>query len=235
MIELKRVTKSFDKEIILKNFSLRVLPNKITVIFGPNGCGKSTLLRCIAGLEKVDRGIVNVKGKLSFVFQNPELSIFPWLNNFENVTIHLNYSKSEKIRVVREFINKLGFNIPLNKYPYQISGGQQQQLILLRALLNNPKIILLDEPFKGLDINTLTITKKALLKYFKKTTPTVILTTHNIGDAIMFADKLLVVGSRPMKVLASLNIFLEKKEVLSKEYYLARNKLIEVLKQNGIW
>jgi len=239
MISIKKISKKFNGTIVFKNLSLKIIGNSITVIFGPNGCGKTTLLRCIAGLEDISSGKIEIdkNKKLTFAFQNPQNSIFPWLNNLENLTIHLDKNKKQKEKILLDFLRNLKFDINLKKYPYQLSGGQQQQLVILRSLLNNPDMILMDEPFKSLDVNTLSITKKSLLDYIKKQKITLLLTTHDLDEALLFATDLIIVSNRPMKILAHIKISFKKRDenlMSSKEFLLKRKQVLSILNKHQI-
>lgn len=163
-IRLENVSKSYDDEIILKDFNLTIPAGKFFVLLGPSGCGKTTLLRLIAGFESVDSGkiyldeenITNIptyKRKINTVFQN--YALFPHLNVFDNIAYSLRVKKVSK-KVIEEKVNKILKVVHLEKHIYksiqQLSGGQKQRVALARAIINEPDVLLLDEPLAALDL-----------------------------------------------------------------------------------
>ena len=164
MIEIKNLTKSYDKKCILKNINLKINDNEQVSIIGKSGCGKSTLLRCIARLEKIDKGqilidnenINNIKK-----FYNKVGMVFQSFNLFENMTVLENLiiataklktqTKDEAIKVAKGYLKEINLENKINEYPKNLSGGEKQRVAIIRALMEKPKILLLDEPTSSLD------------------------------------------------------------------------------------
>lgn len=202
------VNKSFyvDKENveILKDINLEIKQGEFVSIVGHSGCGKSTLLKIIAGLLEYDSGKVKLGENLikepdidrGMVFQ--EHRLFPWLTIKNNVSLGLqNTSKEEKDKVVLEHLELVQLNGFENAYPHQLSGGMSQRAAIARALVNNPKILLLDEPFGALDALTRIQMQKEILRIWKQQKTTMILVTHDIDEAIFLGDRIVVMSSRP--------------------------------------
>lgn len=202
------VNKSFyvDKENveILKDINLEIKQGEFVSIVGHSGCGKSTLLKIIAGLLEYDSGKVKLGENLikepdidrGMVFQ--EHRLFPWLTIKNNVSLGLqNTSKEEKDKVVLEHLELVQLNGFENAYPHQLSGGMSQRAAIARALVNNPKILLLDEPFGALDALTRIQMQKEILRIWKQQKTTMILVTHDIDEAIFLGDRIIVMSSRP--------------------------------------
>ena len=164
-IEIKSINKSFrsntNEEIkVLENFSLNLSKGEILSIYGPNGCGKTTILSIIAQLLEYDSGdiMINSKkpktGEVGYLFQDYSSSLFPWLSCAENISFSLRLdgtSSKKRLSKALALVKDLGINININKYPYELSGGQQQLIALARALCNSPSAIVMDEPFSSLD------------------------------------------------------------------------------------
>ena len=147
-------------------------------MFGPNGCGKSTLINMIAGLIPVDAGEILFDGmllseiKFGYVFQNYREALFPWLRAFDNIAYPLkvmSVPKAERARRVERLVAHLGVKIDLNRYPYQMSGGQQQLVSIMRALIVEPEILFLDEPFSALDYEMTLFMREQLQRVFMET------------------------------------------------------------------
>ena len=209
IVSVKDLNVSLGGISIYENFNLEIEKNKVTALFGPNGCGKSTLLNVIAGLLPYDSGSITFDGKslaefrLGFVFQNYRDALFPWLSAFDNICYPLKFlgfsAKQAKERVsglVKEF--DIGFD--LSRYPYQMSGGQQQLVSILRALAPDPQVICLDEPFSALDYEMTLFVRDMLQQLFIKTNKTLIIVSHDLEEAIWLADNVVLLTRRPTKV-----------------------------------
>lgn len=196
-IEIKNITKSYGGRCVLDNVSLSVNANETIAILGQSGCGKTTLLRLIAGLENPDSGqifidgvdITNTPGKVGYMSQNPLL--FSYKTVLENVALPLILSGKKKAEAklrAKKYFEKFFISGTENKYPHELSGGMRQRAAFLRTYMQNNGILVLDEPFSALD----NITKAAMHKWylnvincFKKTT---LLVTHDIEEALLFAN-----------------------------------------------
>ncbi len=204
MIIIENLTKKYDKTIALNNVSMKIPMGKITVVLGPSGSGKTTLLRIIAGLEKPDTGKIIVDGEdillkppwergVSMVFQTP--SLFPHMTVYDNIAFGLEartMSRKEIEEKVKWAANLLHIDHLLEKYPEQLSGGEQQRVALARALVVEPKILLLDEPLSNLDLALREELRYELKNIQRRTGITFIHVTHDQDEALELADHLIV-------------------------------------------
>ena len=159
-VTIRGLSKRFDNAVIYDDFDLDIPRGELISIFGPNGCGKSTLINIIAGLIPADQGQILFDGvplsdiKFGYVFQNYREALFPWLRAFDNIAYPLKMMqvpRAERKTRTERLVEHLGVKIDLNLYPYQMSGGQQQLVSIMRALVVEPEILFLDEPFSALD------------------------------------------------------------------------------------
>ena len=193
----------------LQPTSLAVADNDFISILGPSGCGKSTLLRIVAGLDQPNTGRVTLDQvpvsrpgpDRGMVFQS--YTLFPWLTVRENICFGLrekNVSESDQQRIANEYIGKVGLRGFENHYPKMLSGGMQQRTALARALANDPKILLLDEPFGALDHQTRALMQELLLAIWEADRKTVLFVTHDIDEAIFMANRVTVKSARPGRI-----------------------------------
>lgn len=200
--------KLFNQTVVFKDFSLDVEEGKITALFGPNGAGKSTLLNILSGIVPKDGGNYEIENfnhfKFSYIFQNYRESLLPWRTNFENVALPLQIQGKTKSEI-KERVEKLQelfeFTINWDSYPYELSGGQQQIVAFMRALITEPRILFIDEPFSALDYENNLRLREHLQKYYLAYKPTILLITHNIEEAVHLADKIVVLSKKPTEVL----------------------------------
>jgi len=211
VISVQNLKKSFNNTKVLEDFSIEVEQGKITAIFGPNGSGKSTLLNILSGIIKKDGGNFSIDNfnhfEFSYIFQNYRESLLPWRTNFENVALPLeiqNKSKQEIKQAVEELQKLFDFTFNWEGYPYELSGGQQQILAFMRALVTKPKVLFIDEPFSALDYENNLRLREHLQKYYLKYTPTILLITHNIEEAVHLAEKIVVFSKRPTRVIETI-------------------------------
>ncbi|XWN33909.1 MAG: ABC transporter ATP-binding protein [Devosia sp.] len=214
-IELKHLDKSFRRgggqTEVLRDFSLAVPNLTFLSVLGPSGCGKSTLLRVIDGLIDTDGGQVlidgrDVTGKVGgegrgMVFQSFDL--FPWRTTRGNVEFGLEAQgvrASERREIAAHYIDLVGLNGFEDAYPHELSGGMQQRVGFARALAIRPQILLMDEPFGALDVQTRDLLQDELLAIWEREQKTVIFVTHSIEEAIYLGDKVAVITPRPAKV-----------------------------------
>jgi ABC-type nitrate/sulfonate/bicarbonate transport system ATPase subunit len=199
----------------LEPTSIAVEDNDFITILGPSGCGKSTLLRIVAGLDQPTTGQVLLDGQpvrdpgpdRGMVFQS--YTLFPWLTVRENICFGLREKKvssAEQAEIAARFIDQVGLKGFENHYPKQLSGGMQQRTALARALANDPKILLLDEPFGALDNQTRALMQELLLGIWEKARKTVLFVTHDIDEAIFMANRVLVMTARPGRVKCDIAI-----------------------------
>lgn len=209
-IKIKNIEKRYDDIQILNGVSFDIEPNTITALVGPNGCGKSTLLNILSGIDEDYSGNHNIQNKesTSYIFQNYRDSLLPWRSNYKNISLPLEIKKMPK-ELINKKISELQeifqLNLNKNKFPYQLSGGQQQQLAFMRALVNDPKILFIDEPFSALDYETNLKLRDSLQKYHAKYKPTIFMITHNIEEAVHLADKIIVLSRKPTKIIDIIN------------------------------
>jgi NitT/TauT family transport system ATP-binding protein len=195
--------------LALDSFSLDIMPTEVISIVGPTGCGKSTALNLLAGFETPSSGAVAVDGKVvngpgsdrGVVFQQP--SLFPWFSVLDNVVLGVKSRGVPKADYGPRAINLLaevglkGFE---NHYPYQLSGGMQQRVQIARALIGEPDILLMDEPFGALDYQTRLLMQKLLLRLWEHFKPTILFITHDVGEAVFISDRVIAMTRRPGRV-----------------------------------
>ncbi len=208
-ITIRGLTKYFGNSLIYDDFSFDVPMGKFVSIFGPNGCGKSTLINMISGLLPMDAGEVLYDGQsirdtqMSYVFQNYRDALFPWLRAIDNIYYPLKIRgipKSECNSRVERLLSDFDVKIDLNAYPYTMSGGQQQTVSILRALVTEPEVLFLDEPFSALDYEMTLFMREQLQKIFMKTKTTMLLVSHDLEEAVQLADHVLLLTRRPARV-----------------------------------
>ena len=208
MIEIKNLTKSYDKKCILKNINLKINDNEQVSIIGKSGCGKSTLLRCIARLEKIDKGqilidnenINNIKK-----FYNKVGMVFQSFNLFENMTVLENLiiapvklkiqTKDEAIKLAKGYLKEINLENKINEYPKNLSGGEKQRVAIIRALMEKPKILLLDEPTSSLDPQM----KKEVLELISKLKDynmTIIVVSHELNFVKDFSSRIIFLDNK---------------------------------------
>lgn len=186
MIRIESLTVAFDGQTVLQNCGLTVSAGQHVALMGASGSGKTTLINVIAGLVKPDAGTVTVKGKVSYVFQEPAL--FPWLTALENVNVVLSDGPST-LPQAEAWLQEAGLAEHLHKYPHQLSGGQKQRVSLCRALAYGGEILLLDEPLKGLDAETRE--RVVALIHRECRDKTLLLVTHDPQEAQLLCDTVL--------------------------------------------
>lgn len=211
-ISIKNLQKSFGVNVIFKDFTVKFEKEKITAIFGPNGSGKSTLLNILAGVISADGGKIQMNNlesfKFSYIFQNYRESLLPWLTNLQNLAFPLELQKMSRVEIerrLRELKKLFEFNINWEGYPYQLSGGQQQILAFMRALITRPIVLFIDEPFSALDYENNLRLREHLQKYYLKYRPTILLITHNIEEAVHLAGRIMVLSKRPTQILREID------------------------------
>jgi ABC-type nitrate/sulfonate/bicarbonate transport system ATPase subunit len=193
---------------VLDDINLEVHPGEMVCILGPSGCGKSTLLKIVAGFEKPTSGRVEINATPVtgpgrdhiFVFQHNGL--LPWMTVAENVQLGIRNltdasEKQERVRDIVEMVELEGFE---NHYPHQLSGGMQRRAELARALIVNPDILFMDEPFSGLDFLTHMKMREEVVNMHEFMPRTTLMVTHDIDDALIMGDRIVVMGSRPSTI-----------------------------------
>ncbi|SEI11202.1 MULTISPECIES: ABC transporter ATP-binding protein [unclassified Leifsonia] len=190
----------------IRDVSLTVEPGEFCAIVGPTGCGKSTTLAQVSGLEHPSAGSVSVGGRLvdgvtngvSYMFQSD--SLFPWKTVLANVMmgpILLGTPKKEATELAMDWLRRVGLTGFEDRYPHQLSGGMRKRVSMAAALINNPRILLMDEPFGALDVQTKAIMQTELLQLWEDLRPSVLFITHDLDEAVALADKVVIMTSSP--------------------------------------
>ncbi|CAH0344529.1 ABC transporter ATP-binding protein [Bacillus sp. CECT 9360] len=214
-IEKSFLNEKKDKVQVLDEININVEKGSFVSIVGPSGCGKSTLLYLIAGLEKADKGEIRVAGnKVTkpgpdrvVVFQ--EAGLFPWLTVLENVTYGLKIKKMPKEEAkakAMDILKMVHLSRYVDSYPHQLSGGMKQRVAIARALVMEPDILLMDEPFSALDEQTRMVLHRELLEIWRKTKVTIFFVTHNIREAVLLSEQVIVFATRPGKIKETISI-----------------------------
>jgi ABC-type nitrate/sulfonate/bicarbonate transport system ATPase subunit len=201
--------------VALQPTRLHVASNDFITVLGPSGCGKSTLLRIVAGLDSGSTGQVLLDGQpvvgpgadRGMVFQS--YTLFPWLTVRENICFGLREKRmpaAQQAEVARRFIAEVGLTGFESHYPKQLSGGMQQRVALARALANDPKVLLLDEPFGALDNQTRALMQELLLSIWQLHQKTVLFVTHDVDEAIFMAKRCVVFSARPGRIKSEITI-----------------------------
>ena len=213
ILEFKDVCKSFvdtKKETkVLENFNLKLLKNEKIAIVGPSGCGKSTILNIASGLLECDSGEIIKNANVGYMFQTDNL--FEWRNIYKNITLGLEIKRKnlkEYSDRINDLLTKYGLIEFKDKHPSSLSGGMRQRISLIRTLVLNPDILLLDEPFSALDAQTKLMVNDDIYDIVTKENKSVIMVTHDIAEAIAFSDRVVVLTSRPSKVKIIFKFFL---------------------------
>lgn len=211
IMEAEHITKVFDSEIgnitALEDVSFKAYRREFLSVIGASGCGKSTLIRILSGLETVTDGQVLLDGKSvekpgperGMVFQG--YTLFPWLTVKKNVMFGLEIAgKSQAEAEARQWISMVGLDDFVNHYPSQLSGGMQQRVAIARALANQPRVLLMDEPFGALDAQTRARMQSYLMQIWQNVDITIIFITHDLDEAVYLSDRILVLDSKPGRV-----------------------------------
>ena len=207
-LRIENVSKTYDikKNIVtaLKNVDLTIKKDEFVSIVGSSGCGKSTLLRIICGLDTRYIGNIYINGKkvtapsldCGIVFQDPRL--LPWLTVEENIDFALNnHTKAQRKELIKKYLSLVGLSGTEKFYPNQLSGGMAQRVSIARALVNQPKILLLDEPLGALDALTRLKMQREILRIWEQERTTMIIVTHDIEEAVYLGTRVIVMSSRP--------------------------------------
>jgi NitT/TauT family transport system ATP-binding protein len=214
-IDISQVTKIYSdprskrETVALDGISLKVEPNEFICLLGPSGCGKSTLLNMVAGFERPTQGVVAVNGKSveepgadrGVVFQQPTL--MPWLTVWQNIAFHLKVKglpKAQQREQAQIYIDRVGLTGFENHFPSELSGGMASRVGLARALLLNPAVILMDEPFAALDAQTKLDMQEELVALWQQDKGTVIFITHSVEEALVLGTRIVVMSARPGRI-----------------------------------
>lgn len=209
-IEFQDVLTQLGTQVIYDHISFRVQAGEFVCILGPSGCGKSTALRLMGGLLQADAGSVRVSGsppadgwsRIAYVFQSPRLA--PWRTALGNVTLAMElrspHTRAQHRERALEMLQLVGLSHLANQYPATMSGGERQRVALARALAVDPEIVLMDEPFSALDPNTRHGLRAQLLELWSRTGKTIVFVTHDIDEALVLADRVLMFSRKPTRL-----------------------------------
>jgi len=244
IINVQNLTKVFEKGnkriVAIDGLSLTVFKNEFFCIVGPSGCGKTTLLKVIAGLEKPTSGKVMLEGTeverpgadRGMVFQ--EFGLFPWRSVTKNIEFGLEikgWPRKRMDETAKTYIDLIGLSGFEHSHPRELSSGMKQRVAIARALVNDPMVLLMDEPFGSLDAQTRWILHIKLLEIWSKLRKTVLFVTHNVEEAVYLADRVTILSKRPAKVIKTLKIDLKRpRNKLSSDFMKYREEIIGVLR-----
>jgi sulfonate transport system ATP-binding protein len=188
LVEVRDLRRSFGQRIVLDGVNLRIRRGEFVALLGKSGCGKTTLLRALSGLDVADAGVVSAPSARTVVFQ--EHRLMPWFRVWQNVAIGLPFGKTRAR--ARAALDEVGLHEHYDAWPATLSGGEAQRVALARALVREPKLLLLDEPFASLDALTRLKMQALVRALFERHQPAILLVTHDVDEAIVLADRILV-------------------------------------------
>ncbi len=249
---LENVSKSFGedwaRETVVKDLSLTIKRDQLTAIVGPSGCGKSTIVNLLAGFELPDEGRITLEGKPLLgpskdslvVFQ--ETALMPWLTTYQNVVfgpqLRGDMPKDELKSAAESIIDTVGLREFRDKYPLQLSGGMQRRAELARALINQPLVMIMDEPFRGLDAMTRQLMQEFYMRLCEQESRTNVFVTSELEEAIILADSVVVLSNKPASIRELLQIDLPRPRNLdmlsSPEAYEYKRHAMEILHEEAL-
>jgi NitT/TauT family transport system ATP-binding protein len=220
-------TVSGEPVLALDHLDMAVRDGEFVCLVGPSGCGKSTLLRLLAGLDRADAGAFTLAGhridgpsaEVGVVFQ--QATLLPWLTVWQNVTVPLRvggHRMDNREAAVRDLLRIAGLIGFENKYPYELSGGMQQRVAIVRALVRDPKLLLMDEPFGSLDALTREKMNAELQRIWLASRKTVVLITHSIDEAVFLGDRVIVMSARPGRIIRDIPVNLPRPRVAAETF-----------------
>ncbi len=243
---LSKVFKSDDSETVaIKDFNLEIREGELIAIVGPSGCGKTTLLRCIAGLEETTTGTISSGDKLftepgpdrGMVFQ--DFALFPWRTVRKNIEFGLEIAKvpkEDRKAQSDKYLEMMGLSAFADHRVHELSGGMKQRVSIARALITNPDIILMDEPFGALDAQTRNIMQRELVKLLEQTDQTIVFITHSVDEAVYLADRIVILTKRPAEIKEIIEIpWPRPRDRASPEFTALRKRILtELEKENTL-
>ncbi|SHK37314.1 NitT/TauT family transport system ATP-binding protein [Clostridium cavendishii DSM 21758] len=218
-IKINNLYKKFEKKVIFENFNISFNKDAVNIILGKSGCGKTTLLKIISGIIKKDSGEIFIgdSNEISYIFQEDRL--VEWLTVKENIKLVIknDYKKNELDGICEKYLTLVGIEDCANYYPQKLSGGMRQRVNIARAFAKPSKIIIMDEPFKSIDIKNKVDIMLAFNKVLQKENRTVLFVTHDIDEAFFLKGKIYVLGGTPTKVIKEFknNQELDKNEIIA--------------------
>jgi NitT/TauT family transport system ATP-binding protein len=243
-ITIRGLTKRFQDAALYDRFDLDIPKGRIVSVFGPNGCGKSTLINMISGILPYDAGQILFEGKeardtrIGYVFQNYREAVFPWLRAIDNIRYPLQYlgvPKGERQERLDRLVESFEVKFDLNRYPYQMSGGQQQLVSIMRALVVDPEVLFLDEPFSALDYEMVMFLRERLQKVLVERQTTTMLVSHDLDEAVLLADQVLLLTKRPTRVAERLTFDVPRPRTadttLSPAFIATKTRALDIFQQ----
>jgi NitT/TauT family transport system ATP-binding protein len=207
-VEINNLNYYYQSEFkVLDNFNLEIFEGELVCLLGPSGCGKSTLINLLAGFIKKQSGTIISPKKKSVVFQKHNL--FPWKTALKNITLGLEAQGNNSInahQMAMEYLNRVGLKGHENKYPHQLSLGMQQRVGLARAFFLGSELLLMDEPFAALDAQTRYKMQQLLLEIRNNENVSILFVTHDIDEALLLADRIIVLSTNPARTLIEIKI-----------------------------
>jgi ABC-type nitrate/sulfonate/bicarbonate transport system ATPase subunit len=236
--ELHEVTRRFGDVIAVQNLSLTVAPGEVVALVGPSGCGKSTLLELLAGLQHPDAGEVHAE---TAAYMPQQDALLPWRTALDNAALSLECAgmrKRDARREAQPLFVRFGLAGFESARPYELSGGMRQRVALARTFLSGRQLLLLDEPFASLDAITRGAMQEWLADALREEPRTVVLVTHDVQEAIYLADRVAILTPRPGRVLAELQVPIERPRprratVTSREFVALEALALEALESRG--
>ncbi len=233
---------------VLHDCTFLLEKGKLTVLIGPSGCGKSTLINVLAGYEKIDAGSITLDGKeitgpgpdRLVVFQ--ETALFPWMTTFENVSygpkVRKEMPEKELAETTMKLLELVGLEDFKDKFPSQLSGGMQRRAELVRAMINRPKVMFMDEPFRGLDAMTRALMQEYYVRLFEEHRGTNLFVTSELEEGIFLADRLVILTNQPCTVKQVMEVDLPRPReftmMASPEYLAIKREALELLHEEAM-
>lgn len=225
-LNIINLSKSYDKHVVFENFSLALREKEINCILGESGCGKTTLLNIIAQIDKEFTGQLVGFSNLSFSYIFQETRLLPWYTVYQNLAVILSHEE-DKENIIETYLKLVGLIDYKGYYPYQLSGGMKQRLSIARAFAVKSDILLMDEPFKGLDPGLKKTLIEAFIDLWEQDKRTIIFVTHDIDEALLLGDDIYILGGNPIREKLTTSIKLKKTErILNMEVLIKKKELI---------
>ncbi len=257
-ISIRNVSKIYDPDgarvLAMDNCSMEIEAGEFCVVVGPSGCGKTTLLNAIAGFHNITSGEIIIDGELLcspakkaspgsdriVVFQNGAL--FPWFTVLENVTfgpmVQGAISEKDAKDKAREMLSQMGLNGIESNYPSELSGGMRRRVEIARAMMNDPRVLLLDEPFRAMDALTKTMVQQFLLDVYSKCKKTIFFITHDLEEAIFLGSRVYIMTTRPAKIKTILDVDIPRprdfRVLASSSYIRLKKECIEAVHEEAL-
>ena len=223
LVKVEHVSKHFDKLDIFNDLSFEITAGQSVALLGPSGCGKTTLIRMIANLDDDYTGKISRNyQKIGYVFQEPRL--IPWKSVYDNLRFVL--EDDEKINEALKIMRLDGFQ---DYKPAKLSGGMRQRVNLARALLDDPDLLLLDEPFTSLDLHTKLSIIEDILEGRNQRTFSMIIVTHDVREALLMSDRIILLSNKPTKILEELNVAQVPKDIMNAEFLKRESEILNTI------